>query len=450
MSAGCQSVSRQSLTPSPDGSVIASIDRVDFDIMGPEPIHIYRGAYLRIQRIEQSREPGFTSMQIADKSEYVNRQGGFYWSPNGREVAFITFPKTVRRPEICRLWIVDIYAKPKKNLIAENVYSFRWVDDNHMVYVTLDGDVIQATLLDDGIVSEEKTLFSVGHPVDNYHGEYEYTTYCSRYEFDNPLSPHADYFVYGNGRDLRIVNLSTSTIAKSFPLTGMPIKFWWNDAGRDCVIGVEVSGKGRDTWKKTYDYYLYQSEEGTLRKLFGDITDKFSGKGGESGRVWASGGKQFVLNSRYPNSKTWLFDTDSWLAVWMENEIKKIKDGDSSPLTMTTLPLEAKERDKVTTENIPLRVAITPSPRRDLLLVHLLEGEWRTPKYPSTCYVLKIIPGPKGEISLDVLKKIESGRKESFLWMDFWVPECIFWTADGRTLLFTNLLGDKFRSENIP
>ena len=79
--------------------------------------------------------------------------------------------------------------------------------------------------------------------------------------------------------------------------------------------------KERDTWKKTYDYYLYQSGEGTLRKLFGDITDKFSGKSGESGRVWASGGKQFVLNSGYPHYKTWLFDTDSWRAVWMENEI---------------------------------------------------------------------------------------------------------------------------------
>jgi len=440
MSAGCQSVSRGDLTPSPDGSVIASIDGVVFDIMGPEPIHIYRGAYLRILRIKQSREPGFTSMQIADKSEYVNRHGGFYWSPDGRKVAFTTYPEPLG-PEARRLWIIDIYAKPKKNLIAENVYSFRWVDDTHIVYVTQDGDVIQATLLDDGIVSEEKTLFSVGHPVENLRGEYKYTVYCSRYEFDNPLSPHADYFVYGNGRDLTIVNLSASTIAKSFQLIGMPIQFWWDDAGRDCVIGVEAS----DKW--TYHYYLYQSEEGTLKKLSGDIKGKFSGESGESGRVWASSGKQFMLKLKY---KTWLFDTNSWCAVWMENEIKKIKDGDLSPLTMTPLPLEAEERDKVTTENTPFRVDITPSPRKDLLLVHLLEGEWRTPKYPSTCYVLKIIPGPKGEISLDILKKIESGRKESFLWMDFWVPECIFWTADGRGLLFTNLWGDKFRFVSIP
>jgi hypothetical protein len=230
----------------------------------------------------------------------------------------------------------------------------------------------------------------------------------------------------------------------------MPIKFWWSDAGRDCVIGVEVSGKGRDTWKKTYDYYLYQIEEGTLKKLFGDITDKFSGKSGKSGRVWASGGKQFVLDSGYPNSKTWLFDTDSWLAVWMEREIKKIKDGDSSQLTMTPLPLEAEERDKVTTENTPFRLEITPSPHRDLLLVHLLEGKWGAPKYPSTCYVLKIVTGPKGEISLNVLKKIESGRKGSFLWMDDWITEIYFWTADGRGLLFTDFRGEKFRSVSIP
>lgn len=450
MGAGCQSVDTHSLTLSPDSSVIASIDRVEVQLLAPgKPIRIYRGAYLKIQRIKHSKEPSFTKMLIADKDEFLSLSGGLYWSPNGRRVAFTTYPKANPIPQTFSLWIVDIYAKPEKNLIAENVYSFRWVDDTHIVYVTHDSDVIQATLLDDDTVSEEKTLFSVGHPVDNLVGEYKYSIYLSRYEFDNPLSPHADYFVYGNGRDLRIVNLSTSTIAKSFPLTGMPIKFWWNDAGRDCVIGFEVSGKGRDAWKKTYDYYLYQGEEGRLTKVFGDITDKFSGKSSESGRVWASGGKQFVLNSGYPHYKTWLFDTNSWSAVWMEREVKKIKDGDSSPLTMTPLPLDY---NKITNANSSSHVEITPSPRGDLLAVRLPEGRQKyavqNPEGYVLNYVLKIVTGPKGELSLDVEKKIESGIKKSFLWMDFWIDEDLFWTADGRGLLFVT--GDKFRLERIP
>lgn len=297
MSAGCERVITHSLTPSPEGSVIASINTGEVElIVPPEPIRRYKGAYLTIQRIQQTKEPSFTKILIADKNEGISLLGGLYWSPNGRRVAFTTRNH--------RMWIVDIYANPEKNLLAENVYSFRWVDDTHIVYVTQDGEIYRATISDGGAILEIKTLFSVGHSVDNLDGEYEYTTYLSRYEFDNPLSPHADYFVYGNGRDLMIVNLSTATIAKSFPLTGMPIKFWWDDAGRNCVIGVEVSEKEtyrdyvtgvmkeRNTWKKTYDYYLYQSEEGTLRKLFGGITDKFSGKfsgttSGDSGRVWA-------------------------------------------------------------------------------------------------------------------------------------------------------------------
>lgn len=481
MSAGCQSVWTHSLTPSPDGSIIASIDRVEVQILVvAEPIRIYKGAYLKIQRIQQSKEPGFTKMQVADKGEYFSSYGGLYWSPDGRKVAFTTSPKAIRS-ETCRLWIVDIYAKPEKNLIAENVYSFRWVDDTHMVYVTEAGDVIRTTLLDGGIVSERKTLFSVGYPFDNIDGEYKYTTYLSRYEFDNPLYPHADYFVYGNGRDLMIVNLSTATIAMSFPLDGMPIKFWWDDAGRDCVIGVEVSEKEtyrdcvtgvmkeRNSWKKTYDYYLYQSEEGTLRKLFGNIGDKFSGKSGKSGRVWASNGKQFVLDSGYPHYKTWLFDKDSWRAVWMENEIKKIKDGDSSQLTMTPLPLEydsslddleksdpsdeklREKRNKIIDENSSSHVEITPSPGRDLLAVRLPEGRQKGAKETSTYYVLKIVTGPKGEMSLDVVERVESGRKKRFLWIDFWIPENVFWTADGRGLLFvTFVASDKIRLESIP
>jgi hypothetical protein len=289
--------------------------------------------------------------------------------------------------------------------------------------------------------------------------------------------------VYGNGDNLTIVNLSTATTVKSFPLIGMPIKFWWDDAGRDCVIGVEVSEKEtyrdcvtgvmkeRNTrgYGKTYDYYLYQSEEGTLRKLFGNIDSKFSGKSGKSGRVWGSGGKQFVLDSGYPHYKTWLFDTNSWCAVWMENEIKKIKDGDSSQLTMTPLPLEydssldypeksdpldeklREKRNKIIDENSSSHVEITPSPRGDLLAVRLPKGGQKDAKETSTYYVLKIVTGSKGEMSLDVVKKVESGRKKKFLWTDFWIPEDFIWTADGQGLLFfTFVASDKFRLESIP
>ena len=159
LSGGCTNVSTYSLTLSPDGSVIASIDSVEVELMvPPEPIRIYKGAYLRIQRIQQSKELGFTKMQIADKSEYFS-SGGLYWSPNGRSVAFSTFPKANPIPRTCRLWIVDIYAKPKKTLIAENVYSFRWVDNSHIVYITEEGDVNRATISDDGAVHEQKPLF---------------------------------------------------------------------------------------------------------------------------------------------------------------------------------------------------------------------------------------------------------------------------------------------------
>jgi len=169
MSAACQNVRTHSLTPSPDGSVIASIDRVEVELLvGPEPIRIYKGAYLRIQRIQriqQSKEPSFTKMLIADKGESFSFYSGLYWSPNGRIVPFTTGNTLIdyekRRP--CRLWIVGIYAKPKKILIAENVHSFRWVDGAHLVYVTEAGEVYRATISDDGAVLELKTLFSAGN-----------------------------------------------------------------------------------------------------------------------------------------------------------------------------------------------------------------------------------------------------------------------------------------------
>ena len=473
MSAGCQSVGRHSLTPSPDGSVIALIDSVDFDIMGPEPIHIYRGAYLRIQRIQQSRERGFTSIKIADKSEYFSRSGGLYWSPNGRSVAFTTSPND-------RLWIVGIYAKPKKNLIAEDVYSFRWVDDTHMVYVTQDGDVIEANLLDDGTVNERKTLFSVGDLRDTdgrlaYH--YPGLSGSGGFKFNNPLSPNAQFFVYGTGQNLTIVNLSTATIEKSFPLTGTPIKFWWDDGSSNLLIGVQKKKKREYIEDTHHYYYLYQRESGTLTNIINRLEDTSQFSPYETsghGRVWLSDGKHFILNSGYPYYKTWLFNTDSLSTVWMEREMERFEDGNFSQRQrlIATLPLEDGEVDsskeplpklprehdanlyekrrKMIEKNSSSRVVIEPSPAGNLLAVRQPEGRQRHEKQTSTCYVLKIVPGPKGELSLDVLKKIESGIKKRFLWIDYWIPEDFFWTADGRGLLFTDFGGDKFRLVNIP
>lgn len=435
MSAGCQSVSRHSPAPSPDGSVIASIDRVDFDLMGPEPIHIYRGAYLTIQRIKQSREPGFTSIQIADKSEYFSRSGGLYWSPNGRSVAFTTFPNKAIRPETCRLWIVGIYAKPMKNLIAEDVYSFRWVDDTHMVYVTEDGEVYRATISDGGDIRKLEPLCSVGDLRDTdgrlaYH--YPGLHDSGGYKFNNPLSPNAQFFVYGDGQNLTIVNLSTATIEKSFPLTGKPIKFWWDDGSSNLLIGVQKKKEGKYGYTgHTHHYYLYQRESGTLTNIINRLEDTSQFSPYEPsgyGRVWLSDGKHFILHSGYPYYKTWLFNTASLSAVWIEREIGRFKDGNfSQPQRLiATLPLEDGEvdsskeplpksphwddpnyekRGKMIEKNSSSRVVIEPSPVGNLLAVRLPEGKKKEGKSTSTCYVLKIVTDPKGEMFLDVVKK---------------------------------------------
>lgn len=189
------------------------------------------------------------------------------------------------------------------------------------------------------------------------------------------------------------------------------------------------------------------------------------------GRVWLSDGKHFILHSGYPYYKTWLFNTASLSAVWIEREIGRFKDGNfSQPQRLiATLPLEDGEvdsskeplpksphwddpnyekRGKMIEKNSSSRVVIEPSPVGNLLAVRLPEGKKKEGKLTSTCYVLKIVTDPKGEMFLDVVKKGESGIKKRFLWIDFWVDEDLFWTADGRGLLF--FAGDKFRFESIP
>jgi hypothetical protein len=266
-------------------------------------------------------------MLITDErgEHFFLHHGGLTWSPNGRSVAFTTGNVAIdyakRRP--CRLGIVGISAKPKKALIAENVHSFRWEDDTHIVYVAEDGEVYRVTISDYSAVLELKTLFSAG----NLEGDYDYAYHLSRYEFDNPLSPHADYFFYKNGGNLTIVNLSTATIEKSFPLPGIPIKFWWDGAGRDCVIGVGEE-KGTHLNRPSYHYYLYQRGRGTLTNLGNQLESEWLLPG--YGRLWCCDGKHFVLNSGYPYYKTWLFNTASWSAVWMEREMESIKDGNTS------------------------------------------------------------------------------------------------------------------------
>ncbi len=289
--AGCTQQDLSVFTPSPDGTVIASIKIVKRFIPGPEPIYISHKAYLRIQKIPPSTDLSLTEMLITDdRYELYFLNGGLTWSPNGRSVAFTTGNVGIDGNQPCRLWIVGISANPPKALIAENVHSFRWEDDTHLVYVTKDGEIYRATISDDGAVSELRTLFSAG----NLDGAYDYAYHLSGYgyEFNNPLSPHADYFVYRNGRSLTIVNLFTATIEKSFPLLGMPIKFWWDDAGRNCVIGLGEE-KGTHYNRPPYHYYLYQREGGTLTNLGNQLESEWWLSG--DGRVWCGDGKHFIM-----------------------------------------------------------------------------------------------------------------------------------------------------------
>jgi len=488
VSAGCRGGSTHSFTPSPDGSVVASIRVAEVIIPAPDnaPV-ISHKSYLGIQRIPLSTEPSLAEILITNDrfEQYFLYRGGLTWSPNGRSVAFTTGNVGIDGNQPCSLWFVGISAKPQKALIAENVHSFRWKDDTHLVYVTKDGEVYRATISDNGAILELKTLFSVG----NLDGAYDYAYHLSRYEFDNPLSPNAEYFVYRNGRNLTIANLSTATIEKSFPLNGMPFRFWWNDAGRNCVIEVG-EGNGTHQNRPPYHYYLYQRERGTLTNLGDQLKSEWMSS--SYGRVWCSDGKHLVLNSGYPYYKTWLFNTASRSAVWMESEITKIKEGTLSQLTMVPLPLEHLEydssqaplperpsgldpnqlsveekRSKMIHANSESRVAIEPSPQGNLLAVCLPESEQKDSKSTSTYYVLKIETDAKGETVLVVQKKILFDKKIAFegeqslivrfllgitpkkkreAWMEAF-RESFSWTDDGRGLLF--VAGDKFRLESI-
>ena len=461
--AGCIQQDLSMFTPSPDGSVIASIKIVKRFIPGPEPKYISHKAYLMIQKIPPSTDLGLTEMLITDdRYELYFLNGGLTWSPNGRSVAFTTGNVKFDGNQPCRLWIVGISANPQKALIAENVHSFRWENDTHLVYVTKDGEVYRATISDDGAVLEPKTLFPGGYlsDADVYAYHYCGLSDSGGFAFSNPLSPNAHFFVYANSGSLMIVNLSTATIEKSFPLIGTPITFWWDDASRNLVIGVQ---RKKDSYSYTHHYYLYQRERGTLTAIANRLADtsQFSPyKPSNQGRVWCSHGQHFVLSSGYPYYKTWLFNTASLAAVWMEKGIKVIQAGASSQLTMVPLPLEdheydssraplpaypdwsatnyvsmEQERNKMIDANSVSKVVIEPSPHGNLLAVRLPESEQKDAK--STCYVLEIATDPKGEMSLAVRKKIEFGRGESFLWR-----------VDGRGLLF--VADDKFRLESIP
>lgn|GEM_PF-4540101 len=442
----CSGGYTDSFTPSPEGGVIASIKTGGVSI--PDiypPVVISYKSYLRIQKIPPSTDLSLTETLIT-KDHKEPCFGGLTWSPNGRSVAFTTGnvarDYVERRP--FRLWTVGLSGKPKKSLIAENVHSFRWEDDTHLVYVTEDGEIYRAAISDDVAVLELKTLFSAGHLLDADDRAYHYCGLSGGgFEFNNPISPNSKYFVYGNGSNLTIVNLSTAAIEKSFPLDGLPISFWWDDGSGNLVIGVQ---KKKDRYEYTHHYYLYQLERGLLTNIANRLEDtsQFSPYKPSGRRVWLSDGKHFILNSGYPYHKTWLFNTASLSAVWMEREIERFEDGNFSQpqRIITTLPLEDGEVDS-SKEPLP-GLVIEPSPAGNLLAVRLPEGKQKHEKQTSTCYVLKIVTGPKGEMSLDVVKKVESRRIKRFIWS---IREDFIWTADGRGLLF--VAGDKFRLESI-
>lgn len=453
--AGCRGGSIHSDAPSPDGSVIASIRVAEVIMPAPDnsPVLSHK-SYLRIQRMPPSAASNVTETLITTKpdEQYFLYAGGLTWSPNGRSVAFATGNVAVYgKKQPCRLWFLDISAKPEKALIAEGVHCFRWEDDTHLVYVAQDGAVYRVTVSHDGAPLDLKPLLQGGYLRDAGSHAYHYCGLSAGgFAFNNPLSPNARFLVYAESGSLIILDLSTASIENSFPLLGTPIAFWWDDASRNVVIGVQ---RKQDSYSHTHHYYLYQREKGTLTPLANRLKDtsQFSAwRPSGGGRVWCSDGKHLVLNSGHPYYKTWLFDTTSLAAVWMEREMKGLKAGIPSPLTMVPLPLEDGEydssrdplpaypdlgttnhvsmeqkRNKTIRANNASKVVIEPSPHRNRLAVCLPVGERKNAKSTSTCFLLSIGATQKGEASLVVHSTTEVEGGERFLW-----------TSDGRRLLF--------------
>jgi len=411
-----------SFEPSPDGRSVAALRDAELSLPAAHggPVLLHK-IYLRIQETTASAAQRARELRI-DNEDGESYSGGLVWSPDSRKVAF-----TTKKDDARRLWVAAI-SSFKKSLVAGDIHTFRWEDPSHLVYVAGDGEIFRTAVSEDGVAGEPKFIFSAGK-LDGAE-QYAYHFYGSGNGFNNPLSPRADKFLYGDRGSLTAVNLASAGAKKSFPVLGLPVRFWWDEAGKKCLVE-SMEGTGTGYSNPPYHYYLYRTEGAALTLIASQAVSEAGAPG--HGRLWFGGGRHFVLSSKYPAYMTWLVDTESLSAAWMESEAKKLKDGAASRLSMIPLPLTHLERDpdkeplpdpdidaedfleaeakrgKMIDANLAEAVAMTPSPRGDsFLLWSSLEG-----KRNSVCRMVKLETDHAGSSSISVVKKIEIPDQES-------------------------------------
>ena len=421
------------VVPSHDGRSVASIRNAELRMPAADnsPLLLQR-VYLRIQGTQLPAGQKAQEVRIDNEDgECFFAHGGLVWSPDGRSVAF-----TNKQNDARRLWVVGMAAKLKRSPVAGDIHAFRWEDDSHLVFANGAGDIFRTAVSADGPIGEMKLLFSAGRLADAYQYDYHLDG-----AFDNPLSPKADRFLYGDRGSLTAVNLASPAIKKSFPVLGLPVRFWWNDAGNKCVVE-SMEGTNTGYENPPYHYYLYRTDNAALTLL---ASQSQAEAGASDDRIWFSDGRHFVLNSGYPAYMTWLVNTETLSAAWMEPEIKKLNDATTSLIPMVPLPLEHLERNAYK-EPLPVPdvnaddfvevekrrnmrieadsaggVSISPSPRGDYFLVWGRYGQ----KDSSGNFVWRVIKlGSDSAGSISLVKKIAVPD-----------PQSLYWKPDGQGFL---------------
>jgi len=324
---------------------------------GPETISVWDSAKFRI-RAGDGKQVLAVALTDDNREDFL---GDWQWSPDGR---YLALPGR-------GLWVIDARDARPLRLFFGEILSYRWRDDDCLVYCTARGTV--------GAMSIAERIH---HSLVKESGWWQHMDRFERW--GDPLSPQGKLFARYDGERICIVDVNAGRTINSFPAAQEPIGYCWDAASERCLI----CAPDRSTLS------LYERKVETITEL----TSRFR-----------------ALDDRFPQTLllSWhdavLAPSGQWLIVAGPSQAVWICAADGSSVV--------RLQDEIGRDILEYRV----SPKEDLLAFRWFDAKGSS--FKGFC-VVSISLEEKGRVKVSAPLRLSSSADAELVW-----------AADGRALM---------------
>lgn len=313
--AGCTQHARyeHTFSPSPSGRLVASVLSTTTALAVPtEGIPLTESATLRIRRSDGGI---LMNLRLAGT---VGEDG-----PSGGEIAWSGDEKYIACWVLGALWIIDVPARSKHQIEADEIGSIRWQSNSSLVFVENHWGWSET--------HPEQRVYSLSLPqfkrtlLLSAHAKLPFPRFVSAY--CNQLSARAEFFIYYSEGLLRVASVKDGGLLAEFPIGDQPDYWWWNEGSNACLLS---TGSMDRVW-------FYDRQEDSLKEITAQLQN-MSGVELQTphppvvGRVWGPDGTWYLVSGigkrksgegTEPKfaAKDWIYLVEDGSAICVQDEI---------------------------------------------------------------------------------------------------------------------------------